>query len=87
MGFHLVYLGDDDTLDLGIPLLNYGEECSLPTLLVNGSNSASASPVTPVVVESEIAWASAFWQRPGRRGSGKPSLTNPQTVCWQDSTG
>lgn len=37
MGFHLVYSGDDDTLDLGIPLLNYGEECSLPTLLVKAA--------------------------------------------------
>ncbi len=60
MGLHLVDLGDDDALDLGLPLLNFGEGCNLPTLLVNGSNSASASPITPVVVESELAWPLHF---------------------------
>ena len=37
MAFIVVDLGDDDALDLGLLLLNFGEGCNLPTLLVKGS--------------------------------------------------
>ena len=43
MGLHRVSLGDDDTLDIGLSFLSFGEGFNLPTLLVEGGNGTDAS--------------------------------------------
>jgi hypothetical protein len=43
MGLHRVSLGGDDTLDIGLTFLSFGEGFNLPAWLVEGGNGTDVS--------------------------------------------